>query len=576
VHKHECGAPGQGEAAAQIRRAAREAARAEAARAEAARAEAARAEATRAEAARAEVALAPAGLNAQQDRLVTRLFELQDAHDYQGVVALEHEALALARELRGADPGLAGKIHGVLGIGFEGVGQYARALELFEQEKAVLEEVGDRAGLAVLCSNLGQCYYRTGDYGRALALHEQRMAMEEALGDRLGVATACTNLGNCYFSMGDYGRALELLEQSKAICEELGHREGVARACSGLGNCYLSTGDFVRALALHEQYKTMAKELGHRDWLSIACGNLGICYKSTGDYARALELHEQCKAIYEELGDRVGVATACGNLGLCYECTGDYARALELHEQNRAICDELGDRAGVAAACSNIGNCMSSTGEYMKAISYSETEYVIAEELGLKEDRAKAALDMGVAMRLHVRADRQAASANPALSPAAGASHLPGPRSWAAGRLEDRVKLAALWLETALAAGCECAKLHLAHLAYDAGQEDIALDHLKFYLSWRLARGRDWCVGCGQKRGEDAPMLTCSGCRVARFCTAEHQKMASKKVVSGGSLREERHKDICGLLGKWRGVEKDRVSPGSLRADLLAFLRQRQ
>ena len=70
-------------------------------------------------------------------------------------------------------------------------------------------------------------------------------------------------------------------------------------------------------------------------------------------------------------------------------------------------------------------------------------------------------------------------------------------------------------------------------------------------------------------------MLTCSGCRVARFCSADHQKMASKSVASGGSFIHGRHKDICGLLGKWRGVGKDSVSADSLRADLLAFLRQR-
>ena len=118
--------------------------------------------------------------------------------------------------------------------------------------------------------------------------------------------------------------------------------------------------------------------------------------------------------------------------------------------------------------------------------------------------------------------------------------------------------------------------MHLAHLAFDAGVEDRALDHLKHYLSWLVARGRDSCAGCCQRRGEDAPMLTCSGCRVARFCSADHQKMASKSVAAGGSLFTERHKDICGLLEKWRGVEKDGVSPDSLRADLLAFLRQMQ
>ena len=36
-----------------------------------------------------------------------------------------------------------------------------------------------------------------------------------------------------------------------------------------------------------------------------------------------------------------------------------------------------------------------------------------------------------------------------------------------------------------------------------------------------------------------------------------------------------RHKDVCGVLGKWRQqVVKDCMSPAVLRADLLAFLRQ--
>ena len=38
--------------------------------------------------------------------------------------------------------------------------------------------------------------------------------------------------------------------------------------------------------------------------------------------------------------------------------------------------------------------------------------------------------------------------------------------------------------------------------------------------------------------------------------------MASKSVTN---VWTGRHKDICGLLGKWRGVEKDGVWPDSLR-----------
>ncbi len=69
-------------------------------------------------------------------------------------------------------------------------------------------------------------------------------------------------------------------------------------------------------------------------------------------------------------------------------------------------------------------------------------------------------------------------------------------------------------------------------------------------------------------------MLTCSGCRVARFCSADHQKMASKKATVGGDCFAERHKDICAVLGKWRQVVKGGVSPDSCTADLMTFLQR--
>jgi hypothetical protein len=49
-----------------------------------------------------------AGPTREQRRLATRLRELEAAADWRGIVALETEALALARDVRGAHPGMAG------------------------------------------------------------------------------------------------------------------------------------------------------------------------------------------------------------------------------------------------------------------------------------------------------------------------------------------------------------------------------------------------------------------------------------------------------------------------------------
>ena len=41
----------------------------------------------------------------------------------------------------------------------------------------------------------------------------------------------------------------------------------------------------------------------------------------------------------------------------------------------------------------------------------------------------------------------------------------------------------------------------------------------------------------------------------------------------GAYLGRERHKDICGLLKKWRQVEKGREAADACTADMLAFLK---
>ena len=189
----------------------------------------------------------------------------------------------------------------------------------------------------------------------------------------------------------------------------------------------------------------------------------------------------------------------------------------------------------------------------------------------VERGQANAALGMGVALRLEVRANVRGR--------AAGASELPGPHASASACSDDGVREAEKWLQTALDLGCTAARLHLARLAFDTGPEDTALAHLQDYLSWCVERGRNRCAGCSQTRGKDVQMLTCGGCRVARFCSADHQKMASKSVAAGGpgSLLGGRHKDVCGVLGKWRRqVVKDGMSADSFRADLLAFLHHQQ
>lgn len=434
---------------------------------------------------------------------------------------LEPEGLALAGKLCNFYPEKACWIWNVFGLCHCNTGSYARACELHEQQRVLWEKQGDRRGLSVACSNLGNCYYGTGDFERARELYDQERALSETIGDQEGVATACYNLGNCYFATGDFARARDLYEESRAISEELGDRSGLAAAYSGLGNYH-------------------------------AC---------IGEDRVASELYEQEMTIWKALGDRGRLAKASGNRANCHFRDREYGLARKLHEEDLATSQELGDREGVLGASFNLGMFCVHMGDFESAVSYLRQAYSAAKQIGHKHREGHTALCMGATLRLK----------SSAYFPCRAAELL-GPRAPAAFACSDDAMFEAeKWLQIALDLGHTNAHLHLARLAFDAGDEHNALEHLRGYLSWSVEQKPNWCSGCGQTRGLDAPMLTCGGCRVARFCSADHQKDGSR----GGNFQNGRHKDVCGLLGKWRTlVVKKGLSPDVLDEELLAFLRQ--
>jgi len=246
-----------------------------------------------------------------------------------------------------------------------------------------------------------------------------------------------------------------------------------------------------------------------------------------------------------------GVGQAFGNMAVCCQRMGHFEKAMPLYQQSRAIAEVMGNQPLVAITSSSLGACHTHLREYDKAITCYTRQYEIARELELKEMVPSAALGVGVAMRLWIQSDRT------------------GPGN-ADGCLCDAQK----WLETAGDCGWIIAQYHLALLAFGAGQEDKALCHLREYLSLCVQEPLKTCTGCHRVRGEHVAMLICSGCSVAKFCNADHKKMASNSVASGGGLSHGRHQDICALLGKWKKVVKDGVPPESCAADLLAFLQR--
>lgn len=515
-------------------------------------------------------------------RLYGKLFDLQAANDWNGVCECQDEALALAGTVEAFNPLMSGKIKALVAIGLLMLGSFDRARALQEEYWVVCEACGDRAGAASATANIATVHFYKGEYTRARQLYEVHRSMCKALGDCAGVANACSKMGVCDYRVDNYESAIKLFKLDKAMSETLSDSRGIARACKHLGQCYSSTGGYNLALTLHENEKTIYEALGDEEGVATALSNIGMCKYSQCEFEKAHELQEEHRAMCEKRGDVRGLALAYSNLGLCCFSRGRCTEAMEMHEKSLKIGEDIGDEQGVSISCRNLGSCYMNLKEYEKSFQFYERAYKITTQMNLsrmdahnittqmnlsKMD-AHACFGMGIALRMQMLSTfRNNEHGGPEIADSGDPSLICG---------LEQVQTAKKWLVMARDFGLNLAHLELARLALDCGLEDDAVQHAKIYVDLRVKNSRNQCESCHQIRYADAQMLLCGGCRVARFCNVDHQKLASNALGTGGSFMYGRHKDVCALLGKWRRqVVKRGESPDVLRNDILAYLRKR-
>ncbi|HUF38050.1 MAG TPA: tetratricopeptide repeat protein, partial [Anaerolineales bacterium] len=184
-----------------------------------------------------------------------------------------------------------------------------------------------REDQGVLFNNIGAVYNYLGQRARALEYYQQALTIMEEIGDRSGLAGTLNNIGAVYDNLGQWTRALEYYQQALPIREEVGDRSGLAVTLSNIGLVYDNLGQRARALEYYQQALPIREEVGDRSGLAVTLNNIGAVYDNLGQWTRALEYYQQALPIREEVGDRSGLAGTLNNIGAVYNNLGQPARA---------------------------------------------------------------------------------------------------------------------------------------------------------------------------------------------------------------------------------------------------------
>jgi tetratricopeptide (TPR) repeat protein len=215
----------------------------------------------------------------------------------------------------------------MIAIGYLEMGEYRKALELFEKSLSVAESNEDRVGMTSILNNIGIIHFYKGELQDALCIFKKALKIAQSVQYRLFEANIIGNIGNVLGDLGDRRTAIQKYYNALKIMKVIGHRSGQLAFLYNCGHTNISLGEYKKAVQFLEKTLRFSHELGNKIQESFALNNLGFIKYCYGDYQEAMKLYGEASLIAEQAGgDREKIISKYNYIRLYIEL-GDYTRA---------------------------------------------------------------------------------------------------------------------------------------------------------------------------------------------------------------------------------------------------------
>jgi CHAT domain-containing protein/Tfp pilus assembly protein PilF len=270
------------------------------------------------------------------------------ANDYEKIIQLIRDNPKLAKEV--IPPDLLAKVKHInleLDNFLEECQQtqvhsdYLLAIEKCQAGLKHSQLLKDKHYTSYFLGNLGIIYNDLDQYPKALEYHQQALAIHREIGDRRQEGGQLTNIGNVYNRLGQYLKAVEYYQQASNIFREVGDKDWEGTSLANLGVIFHQLDGDPIALEYYQQALTLHREIGNQFGEGIDLFNLGGVYNKLGQYTEALEYYRQALIIFEEIGNRRGKGGVQNNIGMVYQNSGQYDQAKPYFQDGLNIFESL-------------------------------------------------------------------------------------------------------------------------------------------------------------------------------------------------------------------------------------------
>jgi predicted ATPase/class 3 adenylate cyclase len=257
--------------------------------------------------------------------------------------SLIEKSIALCREL-GDKQGLAIGLSRLGNVVLEQDNEHAQ--HLLEESLMVSQELGDKQNSAFALAALGAVAGATNKENEQARIYSEKgLAIFREIENLLGVIVSLANLGRLAVRQGDYDAARRWLDELLTLENQIGKRgESIISNLHVLGELALRKGDYNQAFIYYERGLSTIQKTGQSSWASKwILANLGYISLQQGDILLARNFFKESIEVSKQVGSKIGLVYALEGLASLATGEGQFKQAVQIFAFADSAREMIGD-----------------------------------------------------------------------------------------------------------------------------------------------------------------------------------------------------------------------------------------
>jgi len=206
----------------------------------------------------------------------------------------------------------------LLGLISERTGNYAEAIQHFENALNLYTYFKDSVEIIKISINAAPSYSEVGDFSTSVEYLQRAIKISLAIGDSIRLGDAYINLGGSYLDIGDYEKAFEYYLKSKDIFSRNGRADKEANALFNIGLVHQEMEEYDKALGYYGEAGDIALSEDMWDLEAFIYQNMGNLYGELGNQEASIRYQRKAYDIFRDLSMAASVSDALLNIGVQY------------------------------------------------------------------------------------------------------------------------------------------------------------------------------------------------------------------------------------------------------------------